>query len=229
MKTDMILTDTFNLKLSDYIIIRCDRCASTFTRTIKNHNQRRKATVDDVCNDCSRRIGAAKRPQNSRTFLAQIVASDAYRQGILNRPSIKGENNPQWGKSPSADTRAKMSRSRTGKIGIKATAWKGGKLSLTQRIKTAIQRRYKWFHRVIDRDGHCINCGATTQLDAHHKVPVKQLIRTILTTPANTDENFTQVITHPLIVDEHLTNGVTLCRQCHKQEHKNWGSHEPKV
>lgn len=227
----MIITDTTGLHLSQVIIIACDKCSSKFERTLKNHNQRKKRAGCDLCNTCSRRAGARKRPQNSRTFLQSISKTPAYYQGIKRRPSIAGENNPQWGRSPSKETRAKMSKSRTGKIGVRATGWKGGKFSFNHRIKTAIQRRYKWFHRVIDRDGGCVKCKRITQLDAHHKIPISTLIKQITHDKNfNTDDDkFEYVIAHPLIVDDTLENGVALCRACHKIEHKNWGSHEPKT
>lgn len=37
------------------------------------------------------------------------------------------------------------------------------------------------------------------------------------------------LIVQPEIVDNELKNGITLCRKCHKEIHKNWGSHEPQV
>lgn len=228
----MILTDTTDAKLTDTITIRCDLCGDRFTRTLKNHNQRKKYhTGQDICNVCSRNIGATKRPQNNPEFLRTIRTSPQYYDGIATRPSITGSNNPNWGKIASAETRAKMSKSRTGKVGENATAWKGGKTSFNHRIKTAIQRRYKWFHRVIDRDNCCVKCGANKQLDAHHIQPIATIIKQLAesTNTMNDCDKFEFIINHPLIVDATLENGVCLCRSCHKLEHLNWGSHEPKV
>lgn len=228
----MILADLTHVKITDKIDIQCDKCGNIFTRTLKNHNQRKKRHGgSDICNTCSKSAGAAKRPQNSSEFLAKIRQSPEYYEGIANRPSIEGENNPNWGKTASAETRAKMSKSRTGKIGERATAWKGGKTSFNHRIKTALQRRYRWFHRVIDRDGCCTKRGANKQLDAHHIYPIAGIIKQITEDVIfhSDEDKFDYVINHPLIVDNDLTNGVCLCRSCHKLTHSNWGSHEPKI
>ena len=228
----MILTDLAHVKITDVIDIQCDNCGSTFSRTLKNHNQRKKRHSGlDICNGCSKSAGAAKRPQNQPEFLNEIRQSPQYYDGIAKRSSIVGKRNPNWGKSASAETRAKMSKSRTGKIGEQSTAWKGGKTSFNHRIKAAIQRRYKWFHRVIDRDSCCTECGSTKRLDAHHITPVATIIKQITQDMLflSDEEKFNFVINHPMIVDNDLANGVCLCRSCHKLTHSNWGSHEPKI
>lgn len=133
-----------------------------------------------------------------------------------------------WGRVHTTETRQKMSKSRTGKVGSAATAWKGGKLSFNNRVKSAVQRRWKWFTRVIDRDKQCTNCGAISQLDAHHIHPFSKLVKQVLLQYDvlwSDDEKYEYVCTHPLIKDEELANGKTLCRSCHKTEHQNWGSH----
>ena len=165
-------------------------------------------------------------------FWEKHKKSEAYYEGIKNRPSVVGENNHMWGKKHTDETKAKMSKSRTGKTGEKATSWKGGKLSLNRRVKSALQRKYKWFHRVMDRDGcKCQHCGATKKLDAHHIEPISGIIKELLneTNLLTEADKMDWLIVQPKIVDEELTNGITLCRKCHQQVHKNWGSHEPKV
>ena len=139
-----------------------------------------------------------------------------------------GENNGMFGKTHSATTIAKMSKSRTGKIGKNATAWKGGATSFTKRVKGLIQTRYDWFSRIFQRDNYkCMWCGSTEQLDAHHIDPIVKIIKRITegTFFQNEDEKLEWVIRHPDIEDKLLTNGITLCRLCHKKAHSNWGSH----
>lgn len=228
----MILDDTTNLKVVDIVTVQCDRCHTTFQRSLKSIAQRRKrSTGQDCCAQCARLQGASKRSQNTSSFLDQFRKSEAYYAGIKNRPSIAGELNRNWGKQLPAETRAKMSKSRTGKIGPKATAWKGGKLSFNHRIKSAVQTRWRWFSRVIERDKQCVHCGCTKQLDAHHIVPISTIIKQILVTCTHLDDThrYEYVVNHPSIQDNELSNGKTLCRPCHKQEHSNWGSHEPKI
>lgn len=228
-----------NTKNTDVVECECDLCGKHKTQLLltAKRNIAKNAGVY-ICLGCKCR--ATPKPQNTKEHWIDpdrkkrhsesIRSSDAYYEGIANRPSTKGELNNNWGKIASVETRAKMSKSRTGKIGPNATAWKGGRTSFTARIKTAIQRRYKWFHRVIDRDGCCVKCGAIKELDAHHINPVAVILKNIIgLLDCTNPETFNIAITHPLIVDKDLVNGVTLCRSCHKIEHLNWGSHEPKV
>lgn len=230
----MIITDLTNVRILDVVDIQCDLCDNRFHRQLKHHNQAcKRYEGKDVCVTCAKKIGASKRPQNSPEFLAVVRGSAAFMIGNKNRPSMAGKNNPNWGKKASLETRQKMSHSRIGKVGKHATAWKGGRLSFTMRIKSALQRRYKWFHRVINRDNKiCTGCGATNNLDAHHIIPIKTLITQVLSEQSveTTDEiKYNIVITDPRIVDSALDNGITLCRPCHKLVHLNWGSHEPKL
>jgi hypothetical protein len=37
------------------------------------------------------------------------------------------------------------------------------------------------------------------------------------------------LISLDIIVDSNQENGITLCRECHKKEHINFGSHNPIV
>ena len=38
-------------------------------------------------------------------------------------------------------------------------------------------------------------------------------------------EKFIFLHTQAELIDETLNNGTTLCRKCHREVHKNWGSH----
>lgn len=156
-----------------------------------------------------------------------IKSSVEYYNAIADRDS-SGKKNGMFGKIHSADTIDKMSKSRTGKIGKNATAWKGGKSSFTKRVKGLIHTRYDWFSRVLQRDNYiCQWCGETKQLDAHHIDTVVLLIKRITEERIfkDEDEKLEWVIIHPYIEDKLLTNGITLCRACHKKAHSNWGSH----
>lgn len=228
----MIIDNTAGLTIDKIVTVQCDRCTHQFRRSIKEISQRRKRMGgQDCCVHCARKQGATKRPQNSNEFCALMRNSEAHRIGILNRKDTSGEANHMWGKKASTETRLKMSKSRTGKLGATATAWKGGKLSFNRRIKSALQKRWKWFSSVIDRDKQCIKCGADKKLDAHHTIPISTLIKQVLIECPHTDPDleYEYVVNHDSIKDIELLNGVTLCRECHKLQHMNWGSHEASV
>jgi hypothetical protein len=163
-----------------------------------------------------------------KTLHSKAVKSSEIYTAAIARRDQSGEKNGMFGKIHSDLAISKMSKSRTGKVGKNATAWKGGKTSFTQRIKGLIEARYGWFSRVFQRDNYkCMWCGSKDQLDAHHMEPVVQIIeRLIEGLSFETDEAKLEfVINHSDIQDQELKNGITLCRSCHKKAHNNWGSH----
>jgi len=240
----MIIEDVANLPVNTKVLIACDKCSKKSMRRISSiKTQRAKHGEDkDYCRSCASQICCSKKPQCSKDFWLtkerkekhgiSIKNSVLYKEGIKNRQSIVGENNPTWGLKHKQETKTKMSISRTGKTGENATAWKGGRMSIVRRIKSALQRKYKWFHRVMDRDNCiCQKCTASKNLDAHHIVPIANIVKKLLSNKEflTEAEKMDWLIVQPEIVDDKLTNGITLCRKCHKEIHQNWGSHEPKV
>jgi hypothetical protein len=219
----------------DKIEVKCVICGnlfyvaqSTFRRYYKNGNY--------LCQSC-----AAKRspkPQNTKDYWDEkrceqhgnlIKASERYYEGIKNRDN-SGSNNPMFGKKASIETRKLMSKSRTGKLGPNATAWKGGKQSLICRVKKIIHTRFNWYSKVYKRDNWtCQYCGSQKNLDAHHIVPVSVLIPMLIKDKAfiSVEAKIEWLVSQPEIADLELRNGVTLCRTCHKRVHINWGSHKP--
>jgi len=191
-----------------------------------------------VCISCKAK--SVVKPQNRRGYWTtekriahgeSIRSSPSYYEAIANRDT-SGKNNGMFGKRLSVETRAKMSRSRTGKTGANATAWKGGKGRLVVRVKGYCHRVLHWYARVYERDRYrCTACGSKTDLDAHHVDPISSIIKRLCAglTFTDGDAQFSWLIQQPEIIDAELRNGKTLCRKCHKQEHAGWGSHDPKV
>lgn len=74
--------------------------------------------------------------------------------------------------------------------------------------KRSARKHRKWSHAVLERDGNiCQHCGITSAkanlkhgLHAHHIVALKDCINSWL--------------------EFDVSNGITLCPKCHKQEHK---------
>lgn len=78
--------------------------------------------------------------------------------------------------------------------------WKGGITPESRTIRNSVRVK-NWRHLVFQRDSYtCQNCGEMGgQLNAHH---IKHFA------------------THPELRHE-LSNGITLCKNCHIKEHKN--------
>lgn len=222
----------------DPIEVKCDNCESNFSLLFKSAEKNfKKNNRQHICAKCK---GQTERPQCTSSFWTKdkkekqsnsVKNSLKYKKAIEDRDT-SGENNGMFGKKHSKKTKKKMSKSRTGKLGPNATGWKGGKLSVTRRVKEAMHNRFNWYYRIYQRDNWtCQECGSKKKIDAHHIEPVHSLIKELTKNKNfNSDEEKIEwLLEQPKIKDDKLKNGKTLCRDCHKKEHTNWGSHDPKV
>lgn len=89
--------------------------------------------------------------------------------------------------------------------------WKGGVSSLNQSIRRMTENR-KWMDAIKARDGKCVRCGSTDQLEAHH-IKALAVLRDELGIWSRDDAR-----THAAALWD-LGNGETLCRACHYAEH----------
>ena len=211
------------------IEVLCEICKQTKTVTRGTYQQGIKRNGFYRCSKCSpQRNKQFWEDPNRKLIHSNSIKSSSLYYDSLSKRDISGQNNGMFGKKHKPASIEKMSKSRFGKIGENATAWKGGKTSFTQRIKKLIQTRYNWFTKIIIRDNYkCVWCGDTNDLDAHHINPIVKIIKKITENIIfeNDDLKIEYVINHPEIKDSNLENGITLCRSCHKKAHKNWGSH----
>lgn len=102
-------------------------------------------------------------------------------------------------KGISEETRKKTSLAHTGKINEKSSHWKGGLTLIDKRERGRIEIKL-WRESVFKRDNYtCQNCGAQKIfLNAHHIKSFK---------------HFPELRTA-------IENGITLCRECHREEHR---------
>jgi hypothetical protein len=217
--------------------VQCDCCNNTFDILYKSAEKNKKKYG---CHKCCTCTGIRPKPQNKQEYWtpekrqdisARIKSSDIYQKAIRERDT-SGNKNGMFGKKASNETKLRMSLSRTGKVGSKATAWKGGKTSINKRVKEIIHKRYQWYFKVYQRDGwKCVECGSKKKIDAHHIEAMNQIIKRLCENRyfANDDDKVAWLIEQPEIIDIELKNGITLCRQCHRTKHgKKWGSHDCK-
>lgn len=212
----------------------CSRCAidrDISPKSLKNNIKRNGIYVCKVCT-------FKDRPQNSKSFWEDPALREKLRVSMNSSEAFKasrkivseklsGSGNPQFGKTASAETREKMSAARTGKFGENATAWKGGKQSLNLQVKRLVNRRHQWSKKIFERDGWVCACGSTKKLDAHHTTPFATLLKEVITqTDLQGDGLIDWLANHPALRD---AQGITLCRECHRAVHQNWGSHNPET
>lgn len=219
---------------TDRVAVRCDVCGAERQTLFISAKRNLRRNGKHYCPSC--RAKARPLPQTTKDYWTEdrrrahgdrVRSSDAYYESLKTRDT-SGPRNGMFGRQHTEETRKKMSVSRTGKLGPNATAWKGGKRSITARVKKIIHTRYGWYAAVLRRDGwKCVECGSKKQIEPHHIDPVVKIIKR-LTAGETFDSDEAKVewlVSRPEIKDSKLKNGITLCRPCHKQAHNNWGSH----
>lgn len=121
-----------------------------------------------------------------------------HKAKIVRKMSKALQGNKIWvGKKHSEETRVKLSKARMGKYtGEKNPNWQGGKKHSNQNKRLSLE--YKWWRIAVKkRDGRCLECGSLEKLHAHHIQAVR-----------HTDD--IKILTD-------LSNGITLCKNCHKK------------
>ncbi len=102
-------------------------------------------------------------------------------------------NNP----SHREDVRVKL-RTRRGE---RSNFWKGGRAEWRHAVKESSEFKM-WREKVLERDGHqCRKCRDDRSLNTHHIV------------------NFTKMS----VLNTTVSNGITLCRDCHRTFHSRYG------
>ena len=129
------------------------------------------------------------------------------------------------GKIVSLETRKNLSKSLLGKprkkeyvdkylIGKNNPSWKGGVTPLQKTIRTS-EKYLKWRTTIFNRDRfqcqYCYSIG--NRLNVHHIKPYSTIIQ----------KNNIKTLQNAYYCSElwSIDNGITLCKPCHKYEHKN--------
>lgn len=212
------------------ISIKCFKCNHICIMNKSNVKRNQKRNNGKfICSQCkpppqrtSKYWTLAKKQKHSKI----MRNSEKYYKSLKTRKTVNGMK----GKKHSIITKQKMSIARTGKMGEKATAWKGGQSSLNCRIRHILHTRFNWYYRVYKRDNfRCTKCKTNKiKLDAHHIKPLNKIIKELLSKRKFKldSSKIKWLIKQPEIIDIDLKNGLALCRNCHKKVHKNWGSHD---
>lgn len=74
-----------------------------------------------------------------------------------------------------------------------------------------------WKVIVKERDGKCMDCGSTENLNAHHMIPIIKIIEDYKI------NNIYEALECDFLWD--LNNGRTLCENCHIEHHKKAGDY----
>ncbi len=107
-------------------------------------------------------------------------------------------------------------------IGSLNPAWKGGIKDIYNRFRD-LSEYYNWRKEVLNRDGNkCTSCNNTEKLHSHHIKTLKTLIWEYSIKVNKLLKELTREdLTNSYFYD--LSNGSTLCEDCHKKWHKENG------
>ena len=84
--------------------------------------------------------------------------------------------------------------------------WNGGISKLNKSIRTMTENR-RWMETVKKRDGKCLFCGSTDELEADHIKPLAEILTEYEITDREQARDCKELW--------NLDNGRTLCRKCH--------------
>lgn len=137
-----------------------------------------------------------------------------YQHREESKQKVSDANRAYWAANPDkAKERGAKNRDEN------AYNWKGGITKLSVSIR-AMQEMRKWQESVKARDGRCVRCGSTSNLEAHHVRSFADLLRDLAIKSRDDARR------HAVILFD-LSIGETLCILCHYAEHgRNVPTHE---
>ena len=128
-----------------------------------------------------------------------------YKHGKETKRKIS-ESHKAWCAANTDKVKARGEKTR----GANHYNWKGGSSRLNSAIRRLTENR-KWMDAVKARDGKCLVCGYTENLESHHIVPLAVLAEVYGIT--NRDE------ARDCVALWDLSNGMTVCTRCHYKIH----------
>jgi hypothetical protein len=138
------------------------------------------------------------------------VKGTNHRSGYSHRTESKlkcaDSNRAHWAANPEAAA-ARGAKIR-GELNVR---WNGGSSRLNTSLRQMTENR-RWMDAVKERDGACLRCGSTNELESHYRVELAELIELCGIKSRDDARRHADVLWD-------LSNGKALCRSCHWAEH----------
>ena len=162
--------------------------------------------------------GKYPRTQQHRNRIREATKATQFKKGLV--PWNKGI---KWTRGPNKKLRSKewcrkLSKAKKGQpswnkgvYGEQSHTWKGGKSSLTERIRISAQYK-EWRAKVFRRDGWtCQTCGLRGHgydIEAHHIIPMRTILKKVAIKGLSVDDRYLLAMTLKELFD--VDNGITL-------------------
>jgi len=95
--------------------------------------------------------------------------------------------------------------------------YKGNKKHFITKIRSRLYK--EWIYPIMTRDNFkCVYCKKSGQLEVHHLIPLRELIRLCLKNRQihELDDNEFEELKNCVVKSHHLDDGITLCLDCHR-------------
>lgn len=143
-----------------------------------------KTSPDEVNKKISESNNGKKRTKEVKErmseFRKELWKDPEYRAHLIKilKISLLGENNPNYGKIASQETRDKMSEGHKGKLtGEDNPNWNGGITPLRKSIRESTEM-YEWKRKVMERDDYRdADTGERGEFEVHHIIPLEELLQ----------------------------------------------------
>ena len=159
------------------------------------------------CRSDAQKVAGVTEQQRAGLALGSTKGTNhraGYRHSEASKQKTAAASKQFWSNNPDKA----IARS---KRGPEHYRWKGGAAKLNLSIRQMTENR-KWMDSVKARDGRCVRCGCGHTLEAHHKQSLAALVERLAIQCRDDARRHAKVLWD-------LSNGETLCRPCHYQEH----------
>ncbi len=168
-------------------------------------------------------VGVYVRSEEHKRKMREVLKPTQFKAGVSAWNKGKKYQIGQGKYVRTEEIRQKMSDSLQGRkswnkgvYGPKSHSWKHGGTGLTERIRNTSPYK-QWRADVFKRDGWtCQTCGLRghgNDIEAHHIVPVKELLKQVHIDGVSAEDRFLLAMQIPKMFD--VSNGATLCKDCH--------------
>lgn len=172
--------------------------------------------IKKICKNCGKEFEVWNYRKDTAKYCSNKCNYIGLKGRIMPLKIREKISNSEKGRIFSKEHKLKLSlhaKSRKPKYGKDAYAWKGGKTSIQRCIRENYRKKH-WVKTCLERDNFtCQLCNHRGgDLEVHHKFPFAKIL----------DTYQIKTIQDAIKCDFlwNITNGLTLCKSCHKQIHR---------